>query len=172
VNHPGHDCRRVYLDNKYLDVKIVVVANTSGTHLWLVLMKAHRSLARHARRSIEGLDLCFSDFAILELLLHQGAQPVNTIGRRIELTTGSITTAIDRLETRGLVVRGLDENDRRIRIVSLTPEGTQRITAAFAQHKRWMDRAASGLSAEERAVLINLTKKLGKTADQLLETNP
>jgi len=141
----------------------------SGTHVWLLLMKAHHSLERHAVRSIEALDMCFSDFAVLELLLHKGPQPVNTIGRRVDLTSGSITTAIDRLAARGLVVRGLDPEDRRARIVSLTKSGTARIREAFGQHARAMDRAASGLTKVERDALAKLLKKLGTTADQKKE---
>ena len=138
----------------------------SGTHVWLLLMKAHHSLERHAVRSIEALDMCFSDFAVLELLLHKGPQPVNTIGRRVALTSGSITTAIDRLEARGLVLRGLDPDDRRARIVSLTQSGTARIRAAFGHHERAMDRAASGLTKTERDALAKLLKKLGTSADE------
>ncbi|HEY1960652.1 MAG TPA: MarR family transcriptional regulator [Polyangiaceae bacterium] len=138
----------------------------SGTHVWLVLMKAHRSLRRHAVQSIEALDMCFSDFAVLELLLHKGPQPVNEIGRRVDLTSGSITTAIDRLEGRGLVERGFDPNDRRARIVSLTKRGTARIREVFAEHERAMDRAAAGLSKAERDTLAKLLKKLGTTADE------
>ncbi len=131
-------------------------------------MKAQRTLARHAKRSIEGLELCFSDFVILELLLHRGPQPVNAIGRRIELTSGAITTAVDRLEARGLVERTHDAQDRRVRTVSLTKEGQSQITAAFEQHKRSMNRAASGLTSGERASLIALVKKLGTTAEEQL----
>ena len=138
----------------------------SGTHVWLLLMKAHRSLQRHAFRSIEALDMCFSDFAVLELLLHKGPQPVNTIGKRVDLTSGSITTAIDRLEARGLVERGLDPGDRRARIVSLTKQGTSRIKEVFGHHERAMDRAASGLTKVERDTLAKLLKKLGTSADQ------
>lgn len=144
------------------------MSDTSGTHLWLVLMKAQRTLARHAKRSIEGLGLCFSDFVILELLLHRGPQPVNAIGRRIELSSGAITTAVDRLEARRLVVRTHDAEDRRVRTVSLTTEGRTQIAAAFAQHKRSMNLAASGLTSDERASLIALAKKLGTTADEQL----
>jgi len=144
---------------------VAKTADTSGTHVWLVLMKAHRALARHAARSIEALDMCLSDFAILELLLHRGPQLVNTIGRRIDLTSGSITTAIDRLEKRGLVVRELDETDRRARLISLTEEGKALIVGVFGEHKRAMDRAAAGLSREERAALIGLLKKLGTKAE-------
>src|SRR6266566_4244795 len=72
-------------------------ADSSGVHVWLVLMKAHRSLVRHAERSIVALDMCISDFGVLEVLLHKGPQSVSEIGRRVELTSGSITTALDRL---------------------------------------------------------------------------
>ncbi|TMB08656.1 MAG: MarR family transcriptional regulator [Deltaproteobacteria bacterium] len=98
-------------------------ADVSGTHLWLVLMKAHRALERLATQSIESLEVCLSDFGIMELLLHKGPQPVNEIGRRIALTSGAITTAVDRLEARGLVTREAHESDRRARIVRLTALG-------------------------------------------------
>src|SRR5213592_2930794 len=110
-------------------------ADGSGTHLWLVLMKAHRALQRLATRSIESSEVGLSDFAVLEMLLHKGPQPVNEIGRRIELTSGAITTAVDRLESRGLVTREAHPSDRRARIVRLTPAGKARAVEVFAVHK-------------------------------------
>src|SRR5947208_5940643 len=114
-------------------------ADVSGTHLWLVLMKAHRALERLATQSIESLEVCLSDFGVLEMLLHRGPQPVNEIGRRIELTSGAITTAVDRLESRGLVTREAHATDRRARIVRLTPAGEQQAAKVFAIHKAAMD---------------------------------
>ena len=138
--------------------------DVSGTHLWLVLMKAHRALERLATRSIESSEVGLSDFAVLEMLLHKGPQPVNEIGRRIELTSGAITTAVDRLESRGLVTREAHPSDRRARIVRLTAAGQAQAAKIFAGHKAAMDRAASGLSKTERATLIELLKKLGTSA--------
>src|SRR6266436_8642441 len=100
-------------------------ADVSGTHLWLVLMKAHRALERLATQSIESLEVCLSDFGVMELLLHKGPQPVNEIGRRIALTSGAITTAVDRLESRGLVIREAHPSDRRARMVRLTSAGEE-----------------------------------------------
>src|SRR5437879_7797347 len=131
-------------------------ADVSGTHLWLVMMKAHRALGRLATQSIESSEACLSDFAVMEMLLHKGPQPVNEIGRRIELTSGAITTAVDRLESRGLVTRVAHESDRRARIVRLTPRGKEQAAKVFAVHKTAMDLAASGLSKSERAMLIRL----------------
>jgi len=138
--------------------------DTSGTHLWLVMMKSHRALERVAEDSIESSGVCLSDFAVMEMLLHKGPQPVNEIGRRIELTSGAITTAVDRLESRGLVTREADETDRRTRIVRLTARGKEQAAKVFAVHKTEMDSAASGLSKAERATLIRLLRKLGTTA--------
>src|SRR6266849_4370525 len=143
-------------------------ADSSGVHVWLVLMKAHRSMARLAARSIVSLDMCSSDFAVLEVLLHKGPQSVGEIGRRVDLTSGSITTAIDRLEQRGLVARAAHARDRRARVVHLTPAGRALITQVFATHKQAMDRAAQGLSKAERGTLIALLKKLGTTAEHQL----
>ena len=142
--------------------------DSSGVHVWLVLMKAHRSMVRHAERSIVSLDMCISDFGVLEVLLHKGPQSVSEIGRRVDLTSGSITTAIDRLEQRGLVTRAADASDRRARVVHLTREGKARITKEFARHKDAMDRAAHGLSKTERGTLIELLRKLGTTAERQL----
>ena len=140
----------------------------SGVHVWLVLMKAHRSMVRHATMSIVSLDVGISDFAVLEVLLHKGPQSVGEIGRRVNLTSGSITTANDRLEQRGLVARAAHASDRRARVVHLTPTGKTRITHVFATHKEAMDRAAHGLSKAERGTLIELLKKLGTTAERQL----
>jgi MarR family 2-MHQ and catechol resistance regulon transcriptional repressor len=116
--------------------------------------------------------MCISDFAVLEVLLHKGPQSVGEIGRRVDLTSGSITTAIDRLEKRGLVARAAHASDRRARVVHLTPDGKARITHVFATHKEAMDRAAHGLSKAERGTLIELLKRLGTTADRQLTEPP
>jgi MarR family 2-MHQ and catechol resistance regulon transcriptional repressor len=141
----------------------------SGTHVWLVLMKAFRSVQRHAAASIASLDLGLSDFVVLEMLLHKGPMKVNDIGRKIDLTSGSITTAVDRLEARGLVSRENNKQDGRSRIVQLTAKGNSLIRTGFAAHAARMEKAMSGLNLRERAELIALLKKLGLDAQAQLD---
>jgi MarR family 2-MHQ and catechol resistance regulon transcriptional repressor len=124
-------------------------------------MKAQRSLALHAARSLESAEVGLSEFKILEILLHKGPMLVNELGRRIHLTSGAMTTAVDRLEERELVVRGADERDRRACVVSLTSPGRTLITRAFAAHEATMNAAADTLTKTERRTLIALLKKLG-----------
>jgi len=79
------------------------------------------------------------------------------------LTSGSITTAVDRLESRGFVMRQNDASDRRARIVNLTDEGRKTIETLFAAHEADMNQALEILPASERIELISLLKKLGKS---------
>src|SRR4029077_20448923 len=92
-------------------------------HVWLVMMKAMRALTRYAAAGIEDTGLGLSDFGVLEVLLHKGPLPVNTIGPIVDLTPGSISIAVDRLFAKGLVSRVESGEDRRVRIVALTPRG-------------------------------------------------
>jgi MarR family 2-MHQ and catechol resistance regulon transcriptional repressor len=142
----------------------------SGVHVFLVLWKAARAVEAYAEKSISELEMCGSDFAVLEALLHKGPLPVNEIGRKVLLTSGSITVAVDRLETRGLVERRPSDADRRARIVHLTREGKKLITRVYADHAADMERLASAsLTRAERDTLIRLLKKMGYGAASALE---
>lgn len=139
-------------------------ADGSGVHLWLILWKAFRAMEAHADSSIAGLGLCWSDFGVMEALLHKGPLAVKSLGEKVLLTSGSMTAAIDRLERRGWVERGDDPRDRRSRIVTLTAEGRKTIEALFAEHERDMERAVAGLKDAERTTLIDLLRTLGTSA--------
>jgi MarR family 2-MHQ and catechol resistance regulon transcriptional repressor len=138
-------------------------------HVWLVMMKAMRALTRYAASGIEETGLGLSDFGVLEALLHKGPLPVNTIGPIVDLTPGSISIAVDRLFEKGLVSRVESTEDRRVRIVGLTPQGRDLIGSAFRKHAGQMRRVFSELSAEELRGLEVALKKVGKRAAALME---
>ena len=137
----------------------------SGVHVFLVLWKAARAVETYAEHSITELEMCGSDFAVLEALLHKGPLPINEIGKKVLLTSGSITVAVDRLESKGLVERRASGTDRRARIVHLTKDGRTLITRVYADHASDMERlAAASLNRTERETLIRLLKKIGYEA--------
>src|SRR4030088_59208 len=135
--------------------------DSAGVHVWLVLMKAFQALIPHAAGSIKRTALGDSDFRMLEVLLHKGPLPVNTIGPKVWLTPGSISVAVDRLEKKALVKRK-NTDDRRGRLVELTAKGRALITKTFREHAAAMEEHAGLLSKEERLILLRLLKKLGK----------
>src|SRR5438309_12021057 len=138
--------------------------DSTGVHVWLVFMKAFQALLPHAARSIKRTELGDSDFRVLEVLLHKGPLPVNTIGPKVWLTPGSISVAVDRLVKKGLVARKERTNDRRVRQVELTAKGRALITRGFREHAAAMENSMRVLSKKERLTLQRLLKKLGKHA--------
>ena len=150
--------------------KLESLTGGSGVHVFLVLWKAARAAQGYAEKSISELEMCGSDFAVLEALLHKGPLPINEIGKKVLLTSGSITVAVDRLETKVLVERRPHGTDRRAKIVHLTKEGRKVITRVYANHAADMERLASAsLTRAERKTLIRLLKKIGFEAARALE---
>ena len=135
-------------------------------------MKAYRALAQVDARSIASSGLGLSDFAVLEILLHKGPLPVNTIGRQVMLTSGSITTAVDRLEKKQFVRRQACPKDRRVTHVTLTAAGRALIQQVFKTHAGKLEAVFEPLSTAERSTLATLLKKLGKHGESLLGPRP
>ncbi len=134
----------------------------SGTHLFLLFWKAYHAAMRYDQASIrESGFSSLTDFAVLEVLLHKGSLPVNTIGEKVLLTSGSITTAIHRLEKKGLVAREKSESDGRVVLVQLTETGRDLITQAFTAHAANLDQLFEVFDEEERAEFARLSRKLG-----------
>ena len=133
----------------------------------LILWKAAKAVEKADRRSIAGTGLHLSDFQILEVLLHKGPQPLNVIGEKVLLTSGSMTAAANRLASKGLVKRVQDPEDGRFFYLHLTGEGRRVIGEAFARHAKNLEEIVDVLTPEERGELVRLLKKIGYRAENL-----
>jgi len=137
------------------------------THVWLVMMKAHQAVMRYSMADIQQSGLGESDFRVLEILLHKGPMPVNTLGPKVGLTPGAISIAVDRMYERELVTREESAEDRRVRIVALTKKGKDLIVPVFEKHAAAMARVFAELSEAEYEQFEMLLKKVGYRAEAL-----
>jgi len=105
--------------------------------------------------------LCLSDFAALEMLLHKGPLTISEIQAKVPLASGSMTAAVDRIEKKGFIVRKTTPEDRRARLLELTPAGKRVVESAFKKHAQDLEAVMSVLSDEEKRQMYALVKKLG-----------
>lgn len=138
-----------------------------GIHVWLVLLKSYQALEKHAQHSIHKQDICFSDFQILEVLLHKGSMPINKLSDFLPLTSGALTSAVDRLEQKNYLERQFHETDRRCRVIHLTEAGKSFIDGLFSYHKLYFENLMDILNQDERQTLTHLLKKIGKHAQAI-----
>jgi len=140
----------------------------SGVHLFLLFWKAQHAVNQFGRESIRGSGFgSFSDFVVLEVVYHKGPMPVNTIGQKVMLTSGSITTAVQRLEKKGLVYRQKGLSDGRVVNVHLTDSGTELISKAFKKHSENLEKLFEDFSETEKEQFALLNRKLGFKASKL-----
>lgn len=179
---PGRKADKTAPADDYLDIKTIVVLLRAMTrhaatpiapeHLYVILWKAFYAVEALDKRSIRGLGFdSDTDFAVLEVLHAKGVLPVNDIGRKVMLTSGSITTAVDRCEKRGWVRRVRCPEDKRVTYVELTDSGRAAIEKALKIHFKNLAAALGGLTRDEHEALAGLLRKLGKHAAALGEAD-
>ncbi len=134
-------------------------------HLW----RAARSVERFARDDIASLGMSITDFAIMEALYHKGELTAGEIGEKALLTSGAITTAVDRLVDAGLVARKESTGDRRVRNVALTASGKRAIAAAFTKHAARLEELFAPVTAAERTTFTTLAVRIGALADDAVQ---
>lgn len=135
--------------------------------LFVVLSKAYRSVSDQVALDIRKHGLNTTDFGVLELLYHRGEQPLQKIGDKILLASGSITYVVDKLEKKQYIKRRRCETDRRITYASITEQGTALLNDIFPDHWKQIEAITNGLTDEEKKQVIDLLKKLGVYADRL-----
>jgi MarR family 2-MHQ and catechol resistance regulon transcriptional repressor len=140
----------------------------TGPHIRLILWKANKAVEKVDKESIAQTGLGLSDFAIMEALLHKGSLPINQIGGKVLLTSGSMTAAINRLEKSGHVKRVQDQSDGRYFYVHLTKQGHKTIREAYGNHQLNLGKIVEILTNEEKKELVRLLKKVGFHADKLV----
>jgi DNA-binding MarR family transcriptional regulator len=89
------------------------------------VMRVHQLLLAEVERVLRPLQLTFARYEVL-MLLHfsrSGQLPVGKIGARLQVHPASVTNAVDRLETDGLVTRAPHPTDGRSVMAIITNSG-------------------------------------------------
>lgn len=135
--------------------------------LFIVLNRAVESIRKQVTKDVKKHNLNLTEFAVLELLYHKGAQPIQIIGKKVLLASSSITYVIDKLEKKQLLERIACPKDRRVIYCQLTKDGENLVQEIFPSHRVAISEIFSSLTIEEKQQSIELIKKLGIHADTM-----
>ncbi|MED4906676.1 MarR family winged helix-turn-helix transcriptional regulator [Brevibacillus centrosporus] len=135
--------------------------------LFVILSRAYRSISDFVTDDMKRYGLNPSEFMVLELLYHKGEQPIQHIGKKVLLASGSMTYVIDKLESKQLLERKSSQEDRRVIYASITKAGKQLMDEIFPQHRAAIEKLFKGLTAEQKDTMIQLLKETGLKASNL-----
>lgn len=139
-------------------------STANSLKLFIVLSRAYKAINEHVNKVIQASGLNPTEFAVLELLYHKGDQPMQQIGGKILLASGSITYVVDKLEQKGMLKRIACPKDRRVTYAQITEDGKKFIQEIFPEHAEQIDKLMSSLNESEKLEAIDLLKKLGLPA--------
>lgn len=128
----------------------------------------HRSM-REFQNWVKESGLSHSQVAALMRLHHGGACPVNEIGQDLRVTPGAASQIVDRLAQQGLLRREEDDHDRRVRRITLTPDGQEIVRQAIESRVAWMRQLVADLEPDEQQAIIDSLDHLTSAARTLEE---
>jgi DNA-binding MarR family transcriptional regulator len=123
------------------------------------------AISRRFHRALEPLELHPREFAVLRAVKANNGQSQQTLAERLHIPPSRIVAIVDELESRRLIERRPDPNDRRLWMLYTTRRGQTILDDAFnlvVQHERAISDA---LTAKERAQLLELLNRIAVTLD-------
>jgi DNA-binding MarR family transcriptional regulator len=95
-------------------------------------------------------------YAILQMVHNHPGFDQRTLARNIALDTSTTAGVVDRLEARGLMARSAAPDDRRVRLLTLTPAGEQLLSDAIAPMERAQELILAPLTSAQRDEFMRL----------------
>jgi len=124
----------------------------------------HRHIFR-INRHISGMET--AQYRVLGVLMKSGSQPISEIGRALYISKPYMTVLIDSLMEKGWIEREQDPDDRRVILVSITPNGKKHLRRAFEVYREDVKTLLSGLGKSDISRLCSSAECLKKILEKL-----
>lgn len=134
-----------------------------------VFIKSSQSVQKLIKQDFLKKEINLNEYAVMELLYHKGDQPIQAIGRRILLGSGSITYVIDKLEGKGFLYRKPCPEDRRKMFACITESGKDYMDTRVVEQEGLINSIFDEWKDDEVEDAINLLKRIGTHAESLLK---
>jgi MarR family transcriptional regulator, lower aerobic nicotinate degradation pathway regulator len=106
-------------------------------------------------------------YATLQAISDSPGIDQRTLAGRIGFDTSTIGGVIDRLDARGLVIRGASDTDRRVRLLSLTPAGAALTKAVIPAMLRAQERILAPLPSNDRVKFMKMLRQLVQANNEM-----
>jgi DNA-binding MarR family transcriptional regulator len=107
----------------------------------------------------DALGLNRTDMRCLDVLEREGSVSAGRLAQATGLTSGAMTTALDRLERIGYVRRVRDASDRRRVLVELTPKAQGEAGRFYREHEVRSELAYQSYSAQQLELLLRFIRE-------------
>lgn len=99
-------------------------------------------------------DITNNDMHIIEAIGLSGRNTMSMVAKKLGITAGSLTTAVNGLVNKKYVVRKRSDEDRRVVFIGLTPKGVKAYEHHKDYHRQMTNAVLEKLDEDEIPVLL------------------
>lgn len=138
----------------------VMNINSTLNDVLVKLFRNVNAIEERAMRTEEYKDVTTNDMHVIEAIGMDGARNMTSVARSLEVTTGTLTIAVNSLVKKGYVDRVRSEEDRRVVLISLSEKGRRAYLHHRRFHERMIESVVEELTEEEQQILEKALAKL------------
>ena len=138
----------------------VMNINSTLNDVLVRLFRNVNAIEERAMRTEEYKDVTTNDMHVIEAIGMEGAKNMTSVARSLEVTTGTLTIAINSLVKKGYVDRVRSEEDRRVVLISLSEKGRRAYLHHRRFHEQMIESVVEELTEEEQRILTKALAKL------------
>ncbi|HYG84676.1 MAG TPA: MarR family transcriptional regulator [Azospirillum sp.] len=126
------------------------------------LRKAQVAVFQSFQNAVSPHDITPGQFGVLIMIHENEGLSQSDLGAAVGIDRSTMVAVIDRLESRGLVIRAPSPNDRRSYALKLSPQGEALLGELVPRIKAHDQAMMKDLSKQEQAQLIELLRRVAK----------
>jgi DNA-binding MarR family transcriptional regulator len=134
-------------------------SSRDGCDAWQLLLQFFFAQRAHLPPVAAGLELSPAQCHVLHLIEPGRPIPMRRLAETLACHASNVTGLVDRLESRGLVRRRVSVEDRRVKVLDLTPAGS-RLRALLLDRMATPPVTLRRLSAREQRTLIRILTRV------------
>lgn len=115
----------------------------------------------------EFFDITNNDIHVIEAIGMDDAMNMSKIAKKLSVTMGSLTIAINSLLRKGYVLRQRSKLDKRVIFIELSEKGKRAYLHHQSFHKQMIEEMTKGLEKDE---IVALSKALSKIDEWMQQT--
>jgi MarR family transcriptional regulator, lower aerobic nicotinate degradation pathway regulator len=124
------------------------------------IRRLHQIAVGIFHQETQALNLTPVQFSVLHTVAMQPGIDQRTLASAVALDTSTTAGVVDRLESRGLMVRKASAQDKRVRLLSLTGEGHALLAAARPAMLQAQELILAPLAPAERTQFMQMLQRL------------
>ena len=133
--------------------------DSDACRAWQLLMRFFFAQRAHLPASGAEFDLSPAQCHVLHLIEPGQPLPMNRLAETLSCDASNVTGLVDRLESRGLVLRQASTRDRRVKVLHLTPTGA-RLRMQVLRRMAGRSLPLSKLPRHQQRALVKLLESL------------